>query len=110
MYVYCFSIGGRIDQAHHKNRANQALIETVEFDEAIELAVKETSEEDTLIIVTADHSHPMTINGYAKRGNNITGVAEKDDFDLMFPTLMYTNGPGYINSTDRRNLTNEESG
>lgn len=41
---------------------------------AVELAVNMTSEEDTLIVVTADHSHVFTMGGYPSRGRNILGV------------------------------------
>lgn len=64
--------GGLIDQAHHKNYARLAMAETAEFDNAIALAINETGP-DTLIIVTADHSHSFTMEGYSKRGNDILG-------------------------------------
>lgn len=38
--------------------------ETLEFDRAIALARRKLSEEDTLIVVSADHSHTMTYAGY----------------------------------------------
>ena len=65
--------GGRIDHAHHENNALRALEEVVAMDEAIRTAKEMTDEEDTLIIVTADHSHAFNINGYPVRGNPITG-------------------------------------
>lgn len=64
--------GGKIDQAHHQNLVRMALEETVEFENAIEEAVK-MSGEDTLIIVTSDHGHSMVFNGHAERGNDILG-------------------------------------
>lgn len=58
-------IGGRIDHGHHYSQAVRALDETVEFEKSIDLARKRTSEEDTLIVVTSDHSHTMSIAGYS---------------------------------------------
>merc|ERR1719266_1602140 len=65
--------GGRIDHAHHANRAKMAMEETLALEEAVEVAMSLTKREETLIIVTADHSHAVTINGYPKRGNSILG-------------------------------------
>ncbi len=64
----------RIDHAHHENLAKIALEEVVAFDKAIETATELTKDEDTLIVVTADHSHSMSMNGYPKRGNPIEGM------------------------------------
>lgn len=64
--------GGKIDLAHHENYARLALEEGSEFDKTVELVLKLTGP-DTLIIVTADHSHSLTLNGYAKRGDDILG-------------------------------------
>lgn len=66
--------GGRIDHAHHANYAHMALHEAAEMDDAVAYAAANTDPADTLIIVTADHSHSFTINGYPDRGNDILGT------------------------------------
>lgn len=49
--------------------------------------------DDTLIIVTADHAHTLSINGYPKRGNDIFGVAQKSKADgVPYTTLTYATG------------------
>ncbi|KAK7023361.1 hypothetical protein SK128_005257 [Halocaridina rubra] len=105
--------GGRIDHGMHYGMAKRALEELVAMDEAVQLALEMVNLEETLIVVTADHSHVMTINGYPDRGNNILGiVTETEDISdgLPFTTLMFTNGQGYNYSWNgkevvRRNLT-----
>lgn len=64
-----FVEGGRIDTSHHRNQAHLALGEVVEFHKAVEYVKANTNEEETLIVVTADHSHPFTIGGYLVRKN-----------------------------------------
>lgn len=93
---FLFVEGGLIDQAHHYNMAKHSLDETKEFSKAIEAARQMTDESDTLIVVTADHSHVFTYNGYPARHSDIFGNAEISDEDyLPFTTLSYANGPGY---------------
>lgn len=88
--------GGLIDHGHHGNKAIKALTETLEMDEAVEMAKKMTNSVDTLIVVTADHSHTMTINGYPSRHTDILGLGDYSDEDYMpFTTILYGNGPGY---------------
>lgn len=103
---FLFVEGGKIDMAHHEDKAHMALDETVEFDKAIEKAYQMTDEKDTLIVVTADHSHTMTMNGYPARGNNILGLFGKSNDSLPYSTLSYANGPGYHAENDgkRHNL------
>lgn len=94
---------GRIDHGHHAGNAYNALSDTIEFANAIQAAVAATDPKDTLIIVTADHSHVFTIAGYPKRGNPILGKVvgvgktepslAKDGFP--YTTLGYTNGLGF---------------
>jgi alkaline phosphatase len=86
--------GGRIDHGHHAGIAKLALTETIEFSNAIRRATDLVGS-DTLIIVTADHSHTMTMAGYPRRGNPILGFAGKDANKRPYTTLSYANGPGH---------------
>ena len=85
---------GRIDHGHHAGVAKLALAETVEFSRAIDRA-RELLGPDTLIVVTADHSHTMSMGGYPARGENILGIAGKDINGKPYTTLNYANGRGY---------------
>ena len=103
--------GGRIDHAHHAANAFRALTETIEFSNAVKTARGMTRDDDTLIVVTADHSHVMTISGYAARGNPILGKSTsalalaapgqvgRDATGLPYATLSYANGPGYAGAS-----------
>ncbi|CAG9774068.1 unnamed protein product [Ceutorhynchus assimilis] len=92
---FLFVEGGRIDTAHHFNLARKAIDETAEFSKAIQKAVDLTNQEDTLIIVTADHAHTMSYAGYAERGSDIFGFAGTASDNLPYTILNYANGPGY---------------
>ena len=65
--------GARIDHANHEGNAFRALDETVSMSRAVRAAAGMTSADDTLIVVTADHSHTLNFVGYPKRGNPILG-------------------------------------
>lgn len=94
---------GRIDHGHHAGSAYSALTDTIEFAEAVAKAVELTDADETLIIVTADHSHVFTIAGYPKRGNPILGKVMSVGSDspamaadgMPYTTLGYTNGRGF---------------
>ena len=62
------------DYGHHMTNAHAALHDFVAFDEAVAKGVEMTSDSDTLIIVTADHSHTFNFGGYTDRGNPIFGI------------------------------------
>jgi len=99
--------GGRIDHAHHDNNAYRALTDGIALADAVAVADRLTSADDTLIIVTADHSHTFTVAGYPTRGNPILGKAVYNDAtgrpedkpktmgdQKPFTTLGYYTGPG----------------
>lgn len=65
--------GGQIDSAHHENNAYSALTETVALSDAVNKALTLTSEDDTLIVVSADHSHVFNIAGYPAIYTDIFG-------------------------------------
>jgi alkaline phosphatase len=112
--------GGRIDHGHHGGNAIRALEDAMAFDLAIATALEMTNPEETLIIVTADHSHTLTISGYAQRGNPILGKADvglgligianmaKDSLGLPYTTLGYMNGPGWTGNGRREFVPSTE--
>jgi alkaline phosphatase len=99
---------GRIDHAHHAGNAYRALNDTIEMSNAVRAIAARVDLNETLIIVTADHSHVMTIAGYPKRGNPILGkmiypgesTPGKDMLGLPYTTLSYANGPGYLGASN----------
>lgn len=96
---------GRIDHAHHAGNAYRALTDTIALSDAVKQARAMTSDKDTLIVATADHSHTFTIAGYPKRGNPILGKVlspgkTAPDYALAedgnpYTTVSYANGKGY---------------
>lgn len=100
--------GGRIDHALHGTNAKRALEDTIAFDDAIKRALSLVDLKNTLIVVTADHDHTMTFNGYSHKGNPILGkttdikqttvqktpvLATAAD-GLPYTTLVFGNGGG----------------
>lgn len=104
--------GGRIDHAHHAGNAYDALTDTIEMAKAVAKADELTDDNDTLILVTADHSHTFTIAGYPVRGNPILGKVRSSDgkggnkgLELAadnkpYTTVGYTNGRGFMDLGD----------
>jgi len=102
--------GGRIDHALHNTNAKRALEDTIAFDNAIAAAIAQVKLTDptlanTLIVVTADHDHTMTYNGYGKIGNPIldinrsytNGADSLDVNGINYTTLVFGNGPNRVN-------------
>lgn len=106
--------GGRIDHAHHSGNAYRALTDTIALSDAVRVADEMTSPDDTLILVTADHSHTLSFAGYPVRGNAIlgkvrgsSGEGSGEDFaldalGLPYTTLNYGNGPGYTGASSQQ--------
>ncbi|MBD2858923.1 alkaline phosphatase [Spongiibacter sp. KMU-158] len=106
---YLMVESGRIDHGHHAGQAGYALTEGAAFADAIQAAMDVTNPEETLILVTADHSHVLTMAGYPTRGNPILGLVVSNDSHgetenhpalagdgVAYTTLGYQNGPGAV--------------
>lgn len=108
--------GGRIDHASHGGNAYRVLTDGKAFADAVQMARDMTNEQETLIIVTADHGHQLTMAGYAQRGNPILGLVMDINPDgspsnkpvlgkdgKPYTVLSFSNGPGAIfNKKDKR--------
>lgn len=97
--------GGRVDHAHHAGNAYRALTDTIAVAEAVKAAMDAVNPEETLIVLTADHSHVFSIAGYPARGNDILGIAGIADDGKPYTTLGYMNGPGARLDEPRADLT-----
>ncbi|ETN72699.1 hypothetical protein NECAME_18711, partial [Necator americanus] len=64
---------GAIDLMQHQNQMYLAFGELYEFDEAIRKAREMTDPSETLIIVTADHGHAVTMPGYLPVKKSVFG-------------------------------------
>ena len=98
--------GAKIDKAHHTNQAFYSLHDLLAFEKAIIKAQSMVNLKETLIIVTADHSHSFTHSGSSLMTNDLFGFSDYTDRDgKNFTSLIYSTGPGYKES---RNYTEKE--
>jgi len=101
---------GRIDHAHHDGSGHKALKETEELHTTVQWLLDNIDLSETLLIVTADHSHTLALAGYPTRGNPILGVVVSNDkhgypdsspYKLkdggFYTSMNYRNGPGAVN-------------
>lgn len=114
---YLLVEGGRVDHAHHAGNAQRALRDAIALSDAVRKAMEMVDLSETLILVTADHSHVFTMAGYPRRGNPIFGLVRpvallsnahalaKDG--KPYTTLGYQNGPGAV-SGERPELTDAQ--
>ena len=109
--------GGRIDHGSHESNAYRTLSDGVAMNEAVKAALRKVNLDETLIVVTGDHSHTLTISGYAKRGNPILGISIGVDDEPLYgtdgktyTTIGFANGPGgYEKPHERPMLKSEET-
>ena len=106
---YLLVEGGRIDHGHHDGFPGYAMLETQAFAEAVTVALERVDLEDTLVLVTADHSHTFTLGGYPTRGNPLLGLVVENDKSgepedrphiaadgQPYTSVAYANGPGAV--------------
>jgi len=104
--------GGRIDHGSHAGEALKMLTDAVAFNDAVKTVLEKVDLDETLVIVTADHSHTLTISGYPARGNQILELVKGPDGNVLpasdgkpYTTLGYANGPGAITAPERPDLS-----
>lgn len=107
---------GLIDKAHHLNDAERALAETVELSKAVEAVLAKVDLSETLVVVTADHGHSLTLSGPIDPGAPLLGPARhggapaRDLAGRPYPILGYATGPGAIQLALTRLEEAEHSG
>ena len=112
---------GRIDHAHHAGNGYRALKETEELHQTVDWLINNLDLSNTLLLVTADHSHTLTLAGYPTRGNPINGVVKTNnehgqplsepsrlEDGQTYTSMNYRNGPGAV-SVPRPDITELEA-
>lgn len=102
---FLFIEGGLVDYGNHYNLPQMGLDEVHELSKAVETALGMTNPDETLIVVTSDHAHPLSISGYPGRGTNILGLNQHDtDINgVKYATLNYAVGPNpYLDENGKR--------
>ncbi|WP_346764932.1 alkaline phosphatase [Caulobacter sp. 602-2] len=100
--------GGKIDMGSHLNNARRTLTETAAFSDAIQAVLDKVDLKDTLVIVTADHSHGLVISGYAARNAPILGLAGNEGEPVVagdgkaYTVLSFATGPGGVEGNNLR--------
>ncbi|MFT0859271.1 alkaline phosphatase [Ancylobacter sp. G4_0304] len=95
--------GSSIDKMSHPMDWDRALVETIEFDQAIGAALDfAKTHPDTLIVVTGDHTHGVAIVGTVDDDKPGTEMREKVGVyaDAGFPNYEDKNGDGYPDRID----------
>ncbi|MCG8272822.1 alkaline phosphatase [Aquamicrobium sp. NLF2-7] len=95
--------GANIDKMSHPLDWDRAIVDTIEFDKAIGVA-REFAEKnpDTLIVVTGDHTHGVSIIGTVDDEKPGDEMREKVGTyaEAGFPNYVDSNGDGYPDSVD----------
>jgi alkaline phosphatase len=93
--------GSDIDKASHPLDWDRAVFDTIEFDHAIALAREfQAKNPDTLIVVTGDHTHGVSLIGTIDDTKNVTEGRDKvGTYDAAgFPNYEDKDGDGYPDS------------
>jgi alkaline phosphatase len=100
---FLMSEGGSIDKQLHTMDWQRATYDTIEFDKTIEWAqdYAKKHNDDTLIIVVADHAHGVSISGTYKEENGKVGrEAVRVYGDAKWPTFVDANHDGFPDNPD----------
>ena len=88
----------------------RALYEFVEFEKTINETMQVIDPEETLVIISADHSHQFTMGGYGIRASNIFGLGSHEAYPVLWQPpeeedtstdrenvfiINYADGPGF---------------
>jgi alkaline phosphatase len=88
--------GASIDKMEHPLDGSRATCDTIEFDRALGVAKRwAKGRDDTLIVVTADHNHSMSIVGTHNRSRAAGRAGNGVYADAGYPTYVDGNGDGF---------------